>query len=108
MDEVIFPPNNDRVAHQKILDIRVIIANPPYSAGQSSQNDANANLRYPTLDAAIELTYVARSNASSSRTSYDSYIRAIRWATDRLGSEGVICYGLYILPAGHAARRSCE
>jgi len=90
MDEVMFPQNNARVAHQKTLDIRVIIGNPPYSVGQTSANDANANLKYPTLDASIERTYVARSSASSSRTSYDSYIRAIRWASDRLGTDGVI------------------
>jgi len=90
MDEVMFPENNARVAQQKALDLRVIITNPPYSAGQTSANDANANLKYPTLDASIERTYVARSTASSSRTSYDSYIRAIRWASNRIGTEGVI------------------
>src|SRR6185312_5175715 len=50
MDEVIFPQNNERVAHQKDLDISVIIGNPPYSTGQTSQNDANQNQKYPTQD----------------------------------------------------------
>ena len=27
-----------------------------------------------------------------SASSYDPYIRAIRWATDRLGNHGVVCY----------------
>ena len=95
MDEVIFPQNNDRVAHQKGLDIRVIIANPPYSAGQTSQNDGNQNQKYPTLDASIATTYAARSTATNKNSLYDSYIRAIRWASNRIAASkhgGVICY----------------
>ncbi len=95
MDEVMFPENNERVAHQKGLDIRVIIGNPPYSAGQTSQNDANQNQKYPTLDASIARTYAARSTATNKNSLYDSYIRAIRWASNRIaGSKqgGVICY----------------
>ncbi|WP_051479009.1 type ISP restriction/modification enzyme [Arthrobacter sp. H5] len=95
MDEVIFPQNNERVAHQKALDIRVIIGNPPYSVGQGSGNDNNANLKYPTLDDSIRDTYVKGSAGKSHRALYDSYIRAIRWASNRVeGSEhgGVVCY----------------
>lgn len=95
MDEVIFPQNNERVAHQKGLDIRVIIANPPYSAGQTSQNDGNPNQKYPTLDASIATTYAARSTATLKISLYDSYIRAIRWASNRIAASkhgGVICY----------------
>jgi predicted helicase len=95
MDEVIFPQNNERVAHQKGLDIRVIIGNPPYSAGQTSQNDANQNQKYPTLDASIARTYAAGSTATNKNSLYDSYIRAIRWASDRIAASshgGVICY----------------
>ena len=65
-------------------------ATRPYSVGQTAQNDDNANLQYPTLDAAIETTYAARSDAGLKRNLYDSYIRAIRWATDRIGDRGVI------------------
>ena len=90
MDEVMFPANNARVEAQKQLDIRVIIANPPYSVGQTSQNDDNANLSYPTLDAAIKRTYDARSSASLTKSLYDSYIRAIRWASDRVKNQGII------------------
>jgi predicted helicase len=73
----------------------VIVGNPPYSVGQTSGNDNNANLKYPTLDASIRETYAARSTATNKNSLYDSYIRAIRWASDRvLRSEqgGVICY----------------
>ena len=95
MDEVIFPQNNERVAHQKVLDIRVIIANPPYSAGQTSQNDGNPNQKYPTLDASITATYAARSTATLKISLYNSYIRAIRWASNRIAAStqgGIICY----------------
>ncbi|GAA3512299.1 DEAD/DEAH box helicase [Georgenia daeguensis] len=92
MDAVMFPANNARVEAQKALDIRVIIGNPPYSVGQTSGNDNNANLKYPTLDKHIETTYAARSTAILKNSLYDSYIRAIRWASDRIGDEGVVGY----------------
>jgi predicted helicase len=92
MDEVIFPDNNERVAHQKALDIRVILGNPPYSVGQSSENDNNKNLTYPHLDARVRETYAAHSSAVLKQSLYDSYIRAFRWASDRLQDHGVIAF----------------
>lgn len=84
--------NSERLERQKQLDIRVIIGNPPYSAGQDSANDNNQNQKYPALDARIESTYAKRSTATLKNSLYDSYIRAIRWASDRIGDEGVIGY----------------
>lgn len=84
--------NSARRKRQKKLDIRVIIGNPPYSIGQGSQNDNNQNVAYPHLDERIAETYAARSNAALSRGLYDSYIRAIRWASDRVGNSGVIAF----------------
>ena len=95
VDTLIFPRNNARADRQKGLDIRVIVGNPPYSAGQTSQNDDNANVRYPTLDASIRDTYAARSAAGLKKALYDSYVRAIRWASTRLANSprgGVIGY----------------
>ncbi len=95
LDEVVFRSNNARVQAQNNLDIRVILGNPPYSVGQTSGNDDNANLSYPTLDASIRDTYAKLSTAQNKNSLYDSYIRAIRWGSDRLlKSEqgGVICY----------------
>jgi predicted helicase len=92
MDELIFPDNNERAVQQKALDIRVILGNPPYSVGQGSQNEGAANLAYPTLDRAIEHTYAAGSSAGLKRNLYDSYIRAFRWASDRIKSDGVIAF----------------
>lgn len=82
--------NTDRRAKQKKLDIKVIVSNPPYSVGQRSENDNANNLDYPRLDNRIGSTYVERSRATLKNALYDSYIRAIRWASDRIGDRGVI------------------
>lgn len=87
---ILMPDNSDRRKRQKALDIRVIIGNPPYSAGQKSENDNNQNVEYPSLDQKIRDTYAAKSKAILSKNLYDSYIRAIRWASDRIGNQGVI------------------
>ncbi len=84
--------NSTRRRKQKKLDIRVIVGNPPYSAGQTSANDNNANIGYPHLDASIRNTYAAHSTATNKNALYDSYIRAIRWASDRIGTSGVVAY----------------
>lgn len=90
LDQQIFTDNNDRALAQMSLDIQVIVGNPPYSAGQKSANDDNANVKYPTLDRRIEETYVAHSDVQNKNALYDSYIRAIRWASDRIGKKGII------------------
>lgn len=82
--------NSARRKRQKQLDIRVIVGNPPYSVGQENANDNNQNVAYPHLDQRIRHTYVARSEATNKNSLYDSYIRAIRWASDRIGESGVI------------------
>ena len=84
------PENNARVKRQKERDIRVILGNPPYSVGQGSANDNNQNLKYPLLDQRIRATYAERSTATLKNSLYDSYIRAIRWASDRIKNQGVI------------------
>ena len=89
LDEMLVD-NSARRKRQKALDIRVIIGNPPYSAGQESANDNNANIEYPHLDARIRETYAEHSAATNKNALYDSYIRAIRWASDRIGQQGVI------------------
>lgn len=83
--------NSTRLKRQRSLDIRVIMGNPPYSAGQDNQNDDNKNLEYPSLDTDILKTYVASSRKKMGKSkAYDSYIRAIRWSSNRIGQSGVI------------------
>ena len=85
-------PNSERARHQQTLPITVVVSNPPYSVGQGSENDNNKNLRYQKLDEWIRTTYAARSTATLKNSLYDSYIRAFRWATDRIGDRGVVCF----------------
>lgn len=90
LDDSFFGTNDERLKRQKDKTITAIIGNPPYSVGQSSQNDDNQNISYPKLDKRIADTYVKFSASTSSRSTYDSYIKAFRWASDRLGKQGVI------------------
>ncbi|HHF6353770.1 TPA: DEAD/DEAH box helicase [Haemophilus influenzae] len=89
VDEIL-QVNSNRRKRQKALDIQVIIGNPPYSAGQESANDNNANIAYQHLDQRIEESYDKYSTANLTTSLYDSYIRAIRWASDRIENNGVI------------------
>lgn len=82
--------NSARVKRQRAQKITVVVGNPPYSVGQGSQNDNNQNLKYEVLDERIRQTYAARSTATNKNSLYDSYVRAIRWASDRITGEGVI------------------
>lgn len=91
-DTSLIPVNSARIEAQLATPIKVIIGNPPYSVGQDSANDNNANLKYPTLDARIAATYATLSTAKNKNSLYDSYIRAFRWATDRLGDQGVMAF----------------
>ncbi len=88
----IFRENNETIERQKQAPINVVIGNPPYSAGQTNANDFNANQSYKSLDSRIADTYVWRSNARVKHTLYDSYLRAFRWATDRIGQQGVVAF----------------
>ncbi len=89
-----FPQNSKRVQEQQKAPLRVIIGNPPYSIGQKSANDNAQNLSYPRLENRVMETYVANSEAGLNKSLYDAYIKAFRWASDRLDSNngGVICY----------------
>lgn len=90
LDDTFFGTNDRRLKRQQEKPITAIIGNPPYSIGQGSQNDNNQNISYPKLDKRLADTYVAKSNAGLTRGLYDSYIKAFRWASDRLKGQGII------------------
>lgn len=92
LDLKVFPTNNDRITRQLATPINVIVGNPPYSVGQDSANDLNANVKYPHLDTRIAETYAVRSTATNKNSLYDSYLRAFRWATDRIGDTGIVAF----------------
>lgn len=92
---ILFKENSERVIKQKKSPVRVIIGNPPYSVGQKSANDNAQNLKYKKLDARIANTYAAKTDATNKNSLYDSYIKAFRWASDRLSQSeegGIIAF----------------
>ena len=92
LDFEVMEDNNNRRRHQQELPITVIIGNPPYSVGQQRVDDLNPNVNYPEIEQRIRQTYVAKSATRNIRSLYDSYKMAIRWASDRIGDEGVIAF----------------
>lgn len=82
--------NSEQRVRQKKAQIKVIVGNPPWSTGQKSQNDAAQNQAYPDLNKKIVNSYAKCSTATLKRNLYDSYILAVRWASDRIGESGVI------------------
>ncbi len=90
LEEFVNPENSDRILNQRRAKIQVIVGNPPYSIGQKSANDNNQNQQYPRLDKRVKETYATESNVNNKNSLYDSYIKAFRWASDRIGKEGII------------------
>jgi len=94
LDDRVFSENSERVSEEKKQTITVIMGNPPYSIGQKNANDNAQNQTYKKLQQKIAETYVALSNAKNNKATYDSYIKAFRWATDKLDktNAGVIAF----------------
>ena len=110
--EDIFPVNGPRARAQKRVPIQVVIGNPPYSVGQKSANDNAQNQKYPDLDARVDVKYAQESSATNKNSLYDSYIKAFRWATDRLdpkngGIIGFITNGSWLDSNGLDGFRKC-
>ena len=82
----LFPENSERLKKQKNAPVRVIIGNPPYSAKQKTANDNAQNVKYPKLDSRISSTYALHTTANNKNSLHDPYIKAFRWATDRISS----------------------
>ena len=86
------PANTARVEKQKQTPMFVVVGNPPYNAGQVNENDNNKNRPYETMDTLIKDTYAKDSKATLRNKLYDPYVKAIRWALDRIGKEGVVAF----------------
>lgn len=113
LDSSWFPENSEHVDKLKRLPIQVIIGNPPYSVGQKSANDNAQNLKYKHLDARIAETYAAHVETTNKNSLYDSYIKAFRWASDKISSNangGVLSFisnGMWLDGSAHAGFRKC-
>lgn len=107
-----FQDNSKRVKKQMATHVRVIVGNPPYSIGQKSANDNAQNLSYPYLDKRVSETYAVKSSATLNKSLYDSYVKAFRWASDRIPQNegGIVAFisnGAWIDGAGQDGMRRC-
>ena len=92
LDDTFFGTNDKRLKRQQEKPITAIIGNPPYSFGQKDGNDDNQNISYPKLEQTILSSYVERSKAGMLGGMYDTYVKALRWATNRLEQDGVVAF----------------
>jgi predicted helicase len=83
--------NRRRIQNQNARRIPVILGNPPYNANQKNENENNKNQLSPIADARIKETYLAESRARKTKL-YDPFIRFFRWASDRIGDEGIVAF----------------
>ncbi|MYB29486.1 MAG: DEAD/DEAH box helicase [Cenarchaeum sp. SB0663_bin_5] len=95
---------------QRSARIQVIIGNPPYSAGQKSANDDNKNVSHPELEGLVKDTYIKHAPKGNKRSLYNSYLKALRWASDRIGESGIIGFimpSAWITGNAEAGVRAC-
>ncbi|GAA9971842.1 DEAD/DEAH box helicase family protein [Helicobacter pylori] len=71
-------------------NIRVIIGNPPYSAGAKSENDNNQNLSHKKLEERVYEKYGKNSTAKVGATTRDTLIQSIYMASELLKDKGVL------------------
>ncbi len=84
--------NTERVKKQKAADMFVVIGNPPYNTKQIDENDNNRNRTYETMDTLLQETYSQASKATNKRPLSDPYVKAILWASKRIGEEGIVAF----------------
>ena len=84
--------NAERVERQKETPMFVVIGNPPYNVGQVNENDNNKNRKYKAMDAWVRDTYSQDSKATNKNALADPYVKAIRWASDRIRDGGVVAF----------------
>ena len=85
--------NTERVERQKAADMFVVIGNPPYNTKQIDENDNNKNRKYQkTMDPLLRDTYSRDSKATNKNSLSDPYVKAILWASKRIGDEGIVAF----------------
>ena len=84
--------NTLRVEEQKDTPMFIVIGNPPYNAGQDNENDNNRNRPHAGVDARVRDTFAADSSAQLKNKLYDPYVKAFRWAMDKIGDEGIVAF----------------
>lgn len=84
--------NSERINRQRKVPIRVIIANPPYNAWQTDENDNNRNVTYGQIEKLVRETYGKDSQAQNKNSLSDPYIKAFRYASELVKDNGIIAY----------------
>jgi len=87
--------NLERIERQRSHPIFVVVGNPPYNAWQQNEGDNNKNRRYIKdggVDLRVSKTYSKASAATNKNALSDPYVKAFRWASDRIGKEGVVAF----------------
>lgn len=82
----LFYEDGRRAYEEEISPVQVIIGNPPYNVGGKIAG-------YEAIDGRITEDYAKKSKAQNKKALYDSYVRAIRWAAERVRlTGGIVCY----------------
>ena len=86
--------NTERVEKLRQTKLFVIIGNPPYNTAQVNENDNNKNRKYKSMDKRVAETYAGDGTATLKNALADPYIKAIRWAADKVldNGEGVVAF----------------
>lgn len=93
-----FSKNRAIIRREASKPITLIVGNPPYGGRQKSTNDDAKKRKYKDgIDSRIEYTYLNKTffdeKTNNVNSVYDNYVRAFRWATDRLGdNDGIIAF----------------
>lgn len=90
LDDDYFGTNDERLKRQQAIPITVIMGNPPYSAKQKNEDGNQIRTTYEKLDTSLKNSWVETSTATNKNNLFDSYIRAMRWSSDRISDNGVI------------------
>ena len=86
--------NAKRIESQQASKIFVVVGNPPYNAWQVNENDNNKNRKYEALDKRVNTTYSKNSAATNKNALSDPYVKAFRFASDRVirNGEGILAF----------------
>lgn len=84
--------NTERIKKQNEKEIFIVIGNPPYNAWQENFNHQNPNRPYKEIDWHIKNTYAKLGTAQNQIALYDMYTRFLRWASNKIGKNGIIAF----------------
>lgn len=87
-----FTTTQAAIERQRKAPITVVMGNPPWSMG-AKLYEGESRPEYPEIDAKVRETYMARTPGRGAKNYFkDSYVRALRWASSKLGTDGVIAF----------------